>query len=151
MLEFLPKPLPADRDLQAKLFQTPSEELEEGDWRLHGEIAKFFGRAKAYAINILSATGVTKSTYDVVNDNSKRQVAPSCGFAMYINGEIDVHVYGVEEPCKGFFWTENESSVSVNGETRRSWRQRGYVCYADDKKACDFARRKMQEELIRKR
>ena len=53
---------------------------------------------------------------------------------LYVNGEVDVIVIGYDKPCKGFFYTVKRGD---------SWIQRGYVCYADDEKACNQARSKM--------
>lgn len=56
---------------------------------------------------------------------------------LYVNGEVDVEVLGYDKPCKGFFYTVKRGD---------SWIQRGYVCYADDEKACNQAYAKMKDK-----
>ena len=89
-----------------------------GYWYLHGELWKDNGYDLALAV-------LTPENSKTVELNDKD---------LYINGEVDVEVFGCNRLCKGFFYT-----LPIKG----SWIQRGLVCYADDKEACKYAYDKM--------
>ena len=89
-----------------------------GYWYLHGELEKDNGYDLALAV-------LTPENSKIIELDDKD---------LYINGEVNVEVFGCNRLCKGFFYT-----LPIKG----SWIQRGLVCYADDKEACKYAYDKM--------
>ena len=110
-------------------------------WYLHGELEYLVGYDKAVPINCKS----TGNTVDTINWSSISGNKVTDVFddtlrpAMHINGIIPVEIEGIDKPCVGYFWTTSEKPIYWKDKEYRYWEQRGLVCFADDKQACDFA------------
>lgn len=119
--------------------------LEERDnnswWYLHGELENYVGFDKATVTNCKSG-GFARKTINatiIAGDIVERVVNEEPYYEMYFNGVVDVEIEGIERPCKGFFYTANERQCTYKGVAYPVWRQRGLVCFADDKEACEYA------------
>ena len=128
----------------------PNEEKDWNSWwYLDGELEDFVGYDKATVSNCKSG-GFAKETInwkEIIGDKVVLVHEDKPTTEMYINGEVDVEIEGIDRPCKGFFWTTDECTVYYQDKPYKHWKQRGLVCFADDKPSCIKARAKM---LLRK-
>lgn len=135
-----------------KLIRTlpKNAEISSGWWYLHGDLEHDNGYDIAYAIQYAEDFGKKTFNWTTMSDNKILSLHENKPYKieLYINGEIDIDVYGFYKPCKGFFWTTEEFACTYEGETLPIWKQRGLICYADDKDGCDYARAKMKERAI---
>lgn len=127
----------------------PVEELDWNNyWYLHGELESFVQYDKAYVTNCLSG-GFSKETinYSCIIDDEVQSLAENMPkHAMCFDGIADVKIEGIDKPCIGYFWTDNYRTVAYQGESYQTWRQRGLVCFIDDKEGCEYAKKKMKEK-----
>lgn len=126
----------------------PEERDNNSWWYLHGDLQSFVGYDKATVTNCKSG-GFSKETIDwadIEGDQVMKIVSKNPRHEMYLNGEVDVEIEGISRPCKGYFYTTNERTVYYKSKPYDFWMQRGLVCFADDKEACEYAKRKMSEK-----
>lgn len=108
----------------------PMDERDNNSyWYLHGKLEDFVRFDKATVTNCLSGGFARRVDY----------VSRLHSHEMHFNGVVDVEIEGIDKPCKGFFYTTDDQTYSKNGEVVESWKQRGLVCFADDKEACEYA------------
>lgn len=119
-------------DYSKKIESIPMEERDNaGFWYLHGELENKLGFDKAVITNC-KTLGISKPfQYDEDITINK----------LYLNGVVDCEVEGIDEPCVGYFYVSEERSEN-------NWLQRGLVCLKSDKKACQYAEKKMNEKSI---
>ena len=106
------------------------------------------GYDKAITVNCKSA-GYSMYTVDWSEISGDRVVSvfsDNLRSVMHVNGIIPVEVEGFDKPCVGYFWTTEEREVEWKGKKYPFWNQRGLVCFADDKEACEYAKKKYEEK-----
>lgn len=134
---------------KTKYEDVPKDERDNNSWwYLHGKLEDEVGFDKAFATNCKSA-GYSKETLDwsSIKGNQVTEVfSETPRLCIYANGEIPVEVEGIDKPCIGFFWTTEEKEIFWKYKSYPYWSQRGLVCFADDEKACEYARKKMKEK-----
>ena len=59
------------------------------------------------------------------------------------DGIYDIQIVQIDEPCKGYFWTEFRKFGNIEGVVPI---MHGLVCYADDKEANEYAYKKYYEK-----
>ena len=148
------KIIPAWRSSNEPKKKTPFREIkpEERDnnswWYLDGDLEEFVGYDKAIVSNCKSG-GFAKETikwFEILGDKVTSADISKPFYNMCLDGEVDVEVEGISRPCKGFFWTVNHRDVYHQDKKYEIWDQRGLVCFADDKEACDRARTRMNNK-----
>ena len=125
----------------------PEERDNNSWWYLHGKLQSFVGYDKATVTNCLSG-GFSKETIDWADIEGSivtKIYSEIPRHEMYFTGEIDVEIEGINKPCKGYFYVINEREVHYKEKSYPIWEQKGLVCFADDKEACEYAKRKMNE------
>ena len=126
----------------------PEERDNNSWWYLHGDLQSFVGFDKATVTDCFS-DGFSKETINwaEIEDNTVIKVfSDNPRYEMYFTGEIDVEIEGINKPCKGYFYVTNERKVSYKDALYSIWEQRGLVCFAEDTRACEYAKRKMNEK-----
>jgi len=130
------------------------ERLKNGDldqnswWYLDGLLEGKCGYDKATIYNLSEIPDLRKETLRWKCITGDRAVVESYTkhTEIHANGEYEVEVYGIEEPCIAFFWTARERMVRTEKGIRfKVWNQRGLVCLKSDTEAIERARRKMME------
>ena len=90
--------------------EIPEEELDNNSWwYLHGKLENIVGYDKAYTINCFSA-GYSKETLNCLEWMGETVIQvgdPLTRQQMYVNGIIPIEIEGINEPCLGYFWTED--------------------------------------------
>lgn len=128
--------------------EVPEQEMCHNSWwYLHGKLQDVVGYDKAITTNCKSA-GYSRDTIDwsEINDNQVQEVLQDrIRPVMYVNDIIPVEVEGFDEPCVGYFWTTDERLIYWKGVEYPYWKQRGLVCFKDDKEACEYAQKKYNE------
>lgn len=127
------------------------EKIENGDldrnswWYLDGRLERECGYDKGTVYNLSEYPNLRKETLDWSSISGEHAEVRSYTkhFEMHANGEFEVEMYGVTEPCIAFFWTTRERMVKTDkGISFKVWDQRGLVCMKTDKEAIERARRK---------
>ena len=123
----------------------PEERDNNSWWYFHGKLEEYIGFDKGVVSNCKSS-GNSKETidfYEIVGDKviSANSTVPY--YNMYVTGEIDVEVEGINKPCKGFFYVTDLGNVYYQDKKYEIWKQRGLVCFSDDEDACTYARNMM--------
>lgn len=116
-------------------------------WYLHGALESDVHYDKATVTNCFSG-GFAKETIDWSEIRGNKVVSVRSEkpfYNMYVNGIVDVEIEGISKPCKGFFYTSEETKIIWKGKEYDHWKQKGLVCYADDTEACEYAKKKMEE------
>ena len=140
-----------DKDYDTLITQ---EKLKNGDldrnswWYLDGELERLCGYDKATVYNLSQFPDLRKETlrWTAITGDKAEVDSYTKHFEIHANGEFEVEVYGVTEPCIAFFWTTNEKMVRTEkGISFKVWDQRGLVCMSSDTEAIERARRKMME------
>ena len=120
-------------------------------WYLHGELESASSTEnpydKAIMLNLDEFPEYTKEmlNWHEIRNGVSREPDPQFFQDVHINGIVDVEVYGVDEPCVGYFWTNDRgtcTNIDKDGNTIEfeMWEQRGYVCLKSDKASCEEAR-----------
>ena len=139
-----------DWDKDYDKIVTP-ERLKNGDldqnswWYLDGLLEGKCGYDKATVYNLSELPDLRKETLRWKSITGDRAEVESYTkhTEIHANGEFEVEVYGIEEPCIAFFWTTRERVVRTNkGISFKVWDQRGLVCLKTDTEAIERARRK---------
>lgn len=130
------------------------EKLKNGDldqnswWYLDGELERRCGYDKATVYNLSEFPNLRKETLDwsAISGDCAGVRSYTKHYEMHADGEFEVEVYGVTEPCIAFFWTTRERMVKTDkGISFKVWDQKGLVCMKTDKEAIERARRKRME------
>ena len=124
--------IPYIPEYEDKIREINKDELDNaGFWYLHGSLEEMFKYDKAVMTNC-KTLGLLKQ---FVYDEKEKPIGK-----LYYNGEIECEVEGCDKPCIAFLYTINESG--------NHWTQKGLVCLKEDKRDCDYARKKMIEKRI---
>lgn len=126
----------------------PSERDNNSWWYLHGELQNYVGFDKATVTNC-NTGGFGKETIywtDISGNKVISIASEDPQIQMYFNGEVDVEIEGIDKLCKGFFYVTNEHKIYYKDQEYLYWEQRGLVCFADDTKACEYAKKKMNQK-----
>ena len=119
-------------------------------WYLHGKLEQVSSPEnpydKAVTLNLNEFSEYTRLAFKwhEIRNGVSKEPDPQFFQDMHINGIIDVEVYGVEEPCVGYFWTNDRGTcinIDKDGNTMEfeMWEQRGLVCLKSDTEACEYA------------
>ena len=114
--------IPCNGKYNKELDSVPLEETDNaGYWYLHGQLAGITGHDKAVMTNC-NTLGLLRETNQTYSNGKPCR-------KLHLNGVFDCRVMGVDEPCRGYFYTIDE------GE--KKWTQRGLVCLQSDISACN--------------
>lgn len=141
--------IPQINDLIVKAIK--ENEYDEGSWwYLHGQLETRVGFDKGFAYNIREAkVGSKIINWTQISGNKVIEIGRKhFRSQMDFDGEIAVKVDGIDEPCIGFFWTEDRRTLTWKGNSYPYWKQRGLVCLVSDKEACENARSKMLRKAL---
>ena len=120
----------------------PMEERDHNSWwYLHGNLEELVRYDKATVTNCLSG-GFSRPTvpYGFIRGNKVNEIVDYKPWhMMYLNGKVDVEIEGVDKPCVGWFWTEDERTIYWQDKPYQAWHQRGLVCLVDDVDGCQYA------------
>ena len=107
------------------------EKCYNGRWKFIGKLNDFK--------TLLSKTGYITNAVSLGLTDSIKNAIPflsrkcTLSRSLYINGIYPCDVEGIDKPCVGYFWTHPHS---YGGSF---YQQNGYVCFADDIEACEYA------------
>lgn len=110
------------------------EKVYKGASYLHGQLDIDMGIDLFFPVNA-SAIGLTETF-----TNTRGNICST----LSINGQLPVSVITASKPCIGYFWTIVRRDSRTNKIIDIC--QYGLICYSDDKNACEYAFRKMQEK-----
>ena len=137
-----------DKDYNKIITQ---EKYENGDldqnswWYLDGRLERECGYDKATVYNLSEFPELQKETlrWKSITGDKAEVDSYNKHTEIHANGEFEVEVYGVTEPCIAIFWTTRERLVRTDkGISFKVWDQRGLVCMKTDTEAIERARRK---------
>lgn len=123
----------------------PEDERDNNSWwYLHGELEEIIGYDKGVVCNCKSGGfGVeTLNTKQIDGeliteiDENKPIITKMC-----FEGIVNVKVESVNQPCIGYFWTDNYRDAYWKGKLYKQWRQRGLVCLKSDVEGIKLARK----------
>lgn len=141
-----------DKELNTKcnqLYESINKKEVDGSWwYLHGDLEDKISYDQGVAYNYVEL-GLYKETPDwsMIRGNEVTELhSNELRKRMYFNGIIDVEVFGINEPCVGYFWTVDKSDITnLDGKKYPHWEQRGLVCLKSDKQGCEYALKKYNE------
>lgn len=131
--------------------EIPKEERDNnGWWYLDGELESYVCNDKAYVTNCQSGGfAIETINWSSISGSQVKTIKdPMIRTEMYFNGIANVEIEGIDKPCIGFFWTSEEQDVFWEGLPYPIWKQRGLVCFADDKLAIEYAKKKYEEKSM---
>ena len=113
----------------------PTSEYFPGEWFLHGELQCFVGFDKGIATNCeeLDIVAGMPNFAEIKNSKVVSIFNRKTMYRMKFSGVIPVEVEGIDRPCTGYFWLEDETEIKWEGYTYPYWRQRGLVVFADNR------------------
>lgn len=132
-----------------------SDNKIEGDlWKLYGKVANECNTDKGI-MYYSPFTWMMPYIDETFQKEDGKWYAETDGEKMVtitkLNGEYEVEIYGCDKPCIGYFWTEEDSSISVKvpGGTFNlpNTKQLGLVCLKSDTESCDYAKQQMKMHM----
>ena len=120
----------------------PTSEYFPGEWFLHGELQCLVGFDKGIATNCeeLGIAANMPNFAEIKDSNVVSIFNRTPMRRMKLNGVIPVEVEGIDRPCTGYFWLEDETEIQWEGRKYPYWRQRGLVVFADNDEDNCYAR-----------
>ena len=144
---------PEAQNLIKKALEEDKFNLDRNSWwYLHGELETLVGFDKGVFINCKSS-GYSKETINYstiiggkvteVHNENKPLI-----HKIYVNGEIPVKVIGFQDrPAVFVGYTIDEDPIIYNGKEYPLWGQKGFVVFADDNKALEYARNQNRRRI----
>lgn len=141
-------------DLDDVIKSAGKDNLDNNSWwYLHGDLERRCGYDKAFIYNMSDFPDEYIEVLEWREINGRETEVPEFIYRKeaHLHGIYPVEVYGVPEPCLGFFWITGERKITAtnkrSGEKRdfMYWEQRGLVVLESDKEEVEYARKRYEE------